>query len=260
MKISPRICTSLLLFTFAAALGAQPALVTSQLETNRVPVGASTVLHVFAQIAPEYQGGYAQIFSWNVDALLNGTPASFDATGVLRSNSDNDPESSSPGTLDGPNIRSIRDSFLNNTNAGRSEPIELFSVPVKAIEPGTALISIQAGALADEPDFVVEPIGDGPTLIGGNYQAAQVQLTVLAPLTNIIAKVTQTPLPQNGGNLITISFPTLNDYNYFVEGTTNVIDPVSWQALPNAPYNSGFADDTNSVPFRFYRVRAVLTR
>ena len=236
---------------------AQPVLVTAQLETNRLAVGASTVLHVFAQIGPEHQGGYAQIFSWSVDVITDGAAARLDSVHLLRPNSDNDPQTSSAGTLEGLNLRSVRDTFLNLTNAGRTAPVELFSVPVIAVEPGQATIAIQAGSGSDDPDFVIAPIGDGPTLTGGDYQNARVQLQVLAPLTNLFATIAQTTLPANQGLLITISFPKVDGYDYTVESSAALGVNAQWQALPNAPHNLGFADDTNSVPLRFYRIKAI---
>jgi hypothetical protein len=234
--------------------------VTAQLETNRLPVGGSTTLHVFAQIAPDYRGGYARIFSWNVDALLSGSPAGrFDPATLVRPNSDNDPQSSSAGTVDDRNLRSIRDSFLNSTNAGRDTPVELFSVALLALAPGSVYIALQPGTFADEPDFTVDPIGEGPTLTGGDYQQAHVQLDMYAPL-EFSANISQTVLPANQGRLITISFPTSSGFNYTVESVTNTALPTPqpiWQPLPNSPHNQGFADDTNSVPRRFYRVRAM---
>jgi hypothetical protein len=236
-------------------LRAQPVSVTAQLETNRVQVGASTTLHVFAQIAPEFRGGSARIFSWNVDAISSGPQ--FDIANLRRPTSDNDPQTSSSGTPDGLNLRSIRDSFLNITNAGRDTMIELFSVPLLALSPGLGTIAIQAGTLADEPDFVVEPVGDGPTLTGGDYRQAQVQLEIIAPLTNFVTSISRTPLPENEGLLITVAFPISAGYSYSVEYATNLSTVPSWLTLPNAPHNVGFADDTNTVPLRFYRIRAL---
>jgi len=235
---------------------AQPVVVTARLDARRLKAGEATTLRVLAQIAPENRDASARIFSWNVDAMLTGGAiAQFDAAGLRRPNSDNDPQTSSSGTSEGSNIRSIRDSFLNRTNAGRNEPIELFSIPLRAITPGTASIFIQAGSIADEPDFVVEPVGDGPTLIGGDYREAQVQLEVYAPVTNLVISISQAVLPQNAGRLLTVSFPTVSGTSYFAESTTNLILPQSWRELSNGPHNLGYADDTNSLPFRFYRVR-----
>ena len=238
------------------SLHAQPVIVTTELATNRIPAGGSTTLRVFAQIAPAHRDTSARIFSWNVDALAGGALAGFEVAGLQRPLTDNDLETSSPGIVDEPNIRGIRDSFLNVTNAGRNAPIELFSVPVRGLAAGRAAISIQAGSFPEEPDFVIEPIGDTPTLTGADYSLATVALEIFAPLTNLVARLSRATLPENQGELLTISFAVATGYDYFVDSATNLLAG-EWTPLPKPPHNIGYADDTNSAPRRFYRVRAM---
>jgi hypothetical protein len=238
----------------------EAVIVSSTLDTNRLVAGSSTVLHVFARIAPDQQTNGLQIFSWDIDLISLGDPCvRIEAAQLLRPTSDNDPETSSAGTQDGSNLRSIHDTFLDLMGAGHDQPVELFSVPIAAISPGKVTLAIQAGTGSEEMggDFVVQPSGDGPPLIGGYYSAARVDLEITAPLTNLTSRITQTPLPQSDGRLITITFPVLAENDYVVEYTPSISTPVLWQPLPNPPHNAGFADDTNSQPRRFYRVRVM---
>jgi hypothetical protein len=257
---------NLLLMAFAAfafhsscAL-AQPVIVTTTLDTNRLTLGASTTLRVYAQVAPEYRATAAQIFSWYIDLVVLGSNAvELVHSGLQRPTSDKDTLTSSAGTLDLQNVRGIHDTFLSRANAGVADPIELLSIPIKAIAPGLATIAVQAGTGVEdlEEDFIVEPVGDGPTFTGGNYTLARAEIRVTVPLTNLVATISQTALPENRGRLMTIRFPVLTGNIYAVEFSPGLGTAMTWQPLPNVPHNNGYADDTNSAPARFYRVKVI---
>src|SRR5205085_7199580 len=116
LRLGRLLSLRLVLFAFASVLTpcAQPVKVTMLLDTNRVAIGQTTILHVFAEIAPEEKPATLQIFSWYVD-LLNDDPAvaTADYSQLKRPTSDQDPKISSAGVTDGANRRGIFDTFLN---------------------------------------------------------------------------------------------------------------------------------------------------
>jgi hypothetical protein len=239
---------------------AQAVIVTVTLDTNRLALGSSATLRAYAQVAPGYRASAAQIFSWYIDLVVSGSnTVELAYSSLQRPASDRDPLTSSAGTRDGPNVRGIYDTFLARTNVGVTEPVELLSIPVRAVAPGVATIAIQAGTAVNglENDFVVEPIGDGPILTGADYTLARAEIRVTAPLTNVVATISQTLLPENRGRLMTIRFPVVSGNIYAVEYRTALDASTTWQSLPQAPHNTGYADDTNSTPARFYRVKVL---
>lgn len=249
-------------FGLVRAIG-QPAVVTTTLETNRLVVGASTRLHVYAHIADAERDHVQQIFSWDLDLLVSSNAmVRIDAGQLVRPRSDNDPQLSSSGRLQGANLLDVHDTFLTLTNAGLDEPVELFSVPLVASAPGDAQVFVQPGTGRAETggDVVLAPTGDGAPLIGADYSGAAGWLHVDAPLQSVTAGIAQTLLPGGHGRLITISFPTSPGNDYTVEYRSGLDPGAVWEPLPAAPHNNGFADDTNAVPARFYRVRTVRTR
>jgi hypothetical protein len=237
----------------------QPAVVTALLETNRIEVGGSTRLHVYARVSDEQRTRALQIFSWNVDVLVSSNSVvRIDAGQLQRPRSDRDPQLSSTGTLDESGLRGVHDTFLSLTNAGMAQPVELFSVPIVALAPGQATLFLQpgTGSVQTGGDVIVALLDEtGPPLVGADYSGAIARLAVLRPLESVTAGIAQTLLPGGRGRLITISFPVASENDYSVEyrSTLNSL----WQSLPGAPHNAGFADDTNAAPQRFYRVRAV---
>ena len=246
------------LLTVRSASG-QAVVVTASLETNRVAVGGVTTLHVYARIAPAVRDASAGIFSWHVDLLAGANAvARLDFNNLKRPLSDNEVQTSSGGFDDGVNRRGIRDTFLNLTGAGQDGEVELFSVPVHAEAPGSLSFAVQAGTGIDglESDFVVLPNPAGPLLLGGDYSLAQVQLEVMPVAGAVKAGITHTPLPGGRGELITVRFQIAARIDYVVERSAALEDPGGWKPLPGAPHNLGFADDTNNVPQRFYRIRA----
>ena len=175
-----------LCFLVAATAIGQVAVVTVQLDTNRVAIGEITTLHVFAQIASAQRTNADRIFSWYVDLLNdNGAVAKLKGDELVKPSSDKDPPTSSPGTIDGGNWRGIYDTFINLAAAGTDTPVELFSVPAQGVAPGKTTFNVQAGSGVPglAADFIVAPLGNGDALIGGDYSAASIALEVIGPGT-----------------------------------------------------------------------------
>ncbi len=254
------------LFVLLLALGAsfpmnQPAFgqavaVTATLDKSRIGVGETATLHVYGQIVAAKQATTAQIFSWYVDLLnSSGTTAQIQANGLLKPASDNLPNISSPGSPDGANQRGIYDTFMNKPGAGHDAPVELFSVPILGVAPGTSTLQIRAGTGVSNlsSDFLVAPLGGGDPLVGGDYTKATIQLEV-ASGTGLSAKIASQPLA-NGQLQLTISFTPVAGKTHTVEFRPALGTGPDWQALPGAPHNSGSVTDTNTAPQRFYRIR-----
>jgi len=77
-RIPPKLCGAFLLVLFGAgSFGrAQSVAVFARLDTNTIPVGGATVLHIQAQIVSNLRTNAERIFSWYVDVLnTNGTVA-----------------------------------------------------------------------------------------------------------------------------------------------------------------------------------------
>jgi hypothetical protein len=152
---------------------AQAVDVTLTLDTNRIEVGQTTILSVFAQVVPGKRSGADRVFAWYID-LLNSSAAvaQADFSRLLKSASDNDPSLSSAGITSGANRIGICDTFLNRAGAGVSAPVLLLSVPVKGIAAGKNTFSVRAGtglpALTN--DFVVAPLG-------GPFNSGKITLT-----------------------------------------------------------------------------------
>lgn len=232
-----------------------------RLDTNRVEVGSSTVLRAFAQVVPEERVNSDRIFSWYLDALvLDPALATADFASLQRTTSDRDPKTSSGGTAEGSHRRGIFDTFLNRPGAGVLTTVELFSVPVKGIAPGKARFRVAAGSTvpALAADFIVAPKSGIEPLFGGIYDAARIELEVVAksvPPTNCVVNLTaSSALRPDGRVLVSLAFGTCPGKRHTVEfrdqGGTG-----TWQALPGAPHNSGLVTQTNSAAQRYYRVR-----
>lgn len=239
---------------------AQPVAVTMKLDQPQIAVGAATTLHVFAEVVPTVQARADRIFSWYVDVLnLNGAIAAANYAALQRPASDKDPRTSSTGVTDGSDRLGIFDTFLNLPGAGRSAPVELFSVPVKGLAPGQATIRIRAGSNLPQfgTDFLVAASDGGDPLAGGDYTTAIVTLevasatgggTACTPVIGIERLATP-----NEPNRLTISFPLCAGSNHFIESTDALGS--EWQPLPGAPHNSGTVIERVSGTARFYRLR-----
>jgi hypothetical protein len=253
-----RFVTQLAVAAIIAAMpeaAAQFATVTMKLDAAQIPVGGSTVLHVYAQVAAAQRAQADRIFSWYVD-LVNASGTIADGTAVItKPTADKDPQTSSPGFLDGVNRRGIYDTFLNLPGAGVSAPVELFSVPIKGLAAGNAAFHVAAGSGVPGlgEDFIVAPTGGGDPWLGGDYSQATANLTVgagscqpsLTPLLNVQA---------SGAKQLVLNFTVCAGKTHTVEATDDLAHP-NWQALPGAPHNSGSITDAVGTGKRFYRVR-----
>lgn len=175
---------------------AAPAVrVTLQLDKNVLKVGEFTTAHVFAEIVPDQRESSDQIVTWYVD-LLNTAPTAIEivANSVVVPFADSSPNTSSKGTLTAGNLRAVYDTFLNTPNAGHDEPIELFSVQLKAIAVGTTTFSVAAGTTAPalDEDFIVSTKTGDPAF-GGLYDTATAEVSSfnnVPPTINPIANQT----------------------------------------------------------------------
>jgi hypothetical protein len=246
----------------ASPTAAQVAAVTMNFDSSTIPVGGSTLLHVYAQVVPEQRTNSDRIFSWYVD-LLNGTPgvAQADYSQLQKPTSDKNPQTSSFGTTQGANQTGIFDTFINDTPVSKSgtgvnAPVELFNVQVQGLSAGQTTFRVGPGSgvsgLAE--DFIVAPLAGDTPLVGGVYNAASAVLQVggSGPCRPLLSAAY---LPGSGVthrvSLIFVPCPGQTNVVEFRDSLTGG----SWQALPGAPHNSGFVTDTNSVASRFYRVR-----
>ncbi|MBI4326903.1 MAG: hypothetical protein HY674_16815 [Chloroflexi bacterium] len=255
ISLSPSLLMSLLL-NASADLNAQVVAVTLSLETNRIVVGSSTVLHAYAQIVPAYRANSDQIFSWYVDLLnANGAMARGEYNQLRKPFSDNDPNTSSTGKTDGVHRRAIYDTFINLSAAGRTNRVELFNVPVTGLAPGRISFRVQAGTSVNlSADFIVAPAGEGDPYLGGDYSAASIDLEV-GSAPGPVGESVRLNIARTTPGQITLSFPVTAGWNYFVESSDRLGLGAIWQELPGGPHNSGTVIQTNNVPHQFYRVR-----
>ena len=238
----------------------QSVAVSMRIDTNQVTAGQTTTLHIVAQVVPSLRANASQIFSWYVDVLnTNVAAAPANYASMLKSASDNDPQTSSKGIDDGPNRRGIYDTFLSLSGAGVANPVELLSIPVTGLTAGKARFLVKAGSgVGLSSDFLVMPISGAQPYTGGDYSAAFVDLTVIGS-TQSPFSLQATPLAGNGGpgGSLKLTFTPSPGWTYTVESRTALGDKTGWQALPGAPHNSGSVTVTNNTgTTRFFRVRA----
>ncbi len=252
------------LLWFAVTSQAQ-VLVTTQFDTNRILVGQSTVLRVYAQVPLADRPNADRIFSWHIDLInTNGPVASANYAAMVKALSDKDPIASSSGTVQGFNLRGVFDTFMNQPGAGVLQPVELLSVAVTGVHPGRTRFMVLPGS--GEPlldyDFLVAPKGGGEDPLfpsGANYAVAfadlEVEPNALPPCT---LNLTLTRLAEGGGpgGTLKLGFVPCPGYNHVVEETAN-LGAGAWTAIPGAPHNSGSVIVLNAQPSRFYRVRAL---
>jgi hypothetical protein len=235
---------------------AQVIRVTASLETNRIPVGGTTLLKVYAQIMEPWQENTDRIFSWYVDVLNgNGTVARGNYDSLRKTASDNDPRISSTGTNEGAHRRGIYDTFMNLPGAGRQAPVLLCEIPVQGLAAGRVTFRVQPGSGVSGLgfDFIVAPAGGGDPLLGGDYALASATLEVVDEPCRVSASLAYVPRA-DGQHEVRVSFPLCAGQNHFVEFRDR-LNIGEWQVLPNAPHNSGTATDISAAPHRFYRVR-----
>ncbi len=244
---------------------AQVVDVWATLETNRIPVGGSTLLHVFAQVTPARQADSDQLLLWYVD-ILSGEPsiARIHVASLVKPVSDRDPRISAVGVPDGGHLRGIYDSFFNLPGAGVTNQVELFRLTVTGVSVGTASFVVGPGSGANlANDFMVLPFSDSPPLTGGIYSSiATAKLTVFSeglvsnPSVALSISLTNTVLPPNPKLLI--QYNVVAGVNYFIETRGQMDGTTSWSPLPGGPHNTGVLLETNRLQSRFYRVRTSL--
>lgn len=251
---------SVFCFAVAASAASEPVRVTAILDTNQIALGQTTFLHVFAEIAPEAKAGTSQIFSWYTD-LTNDTPllATADYGALRRPSSDNDAQTSSSGITEGANRLGIFDTFLNRGGAGRDAPVELFSVPITAVAEGRATFRVAPGSGVSDlsADFIVAPEGGGDPLTGADYTDAFASLQISGSRLNPVSLKIAAARLTGAQTSVTISFPVQSLADFYVESTDSINQTPIWKVLPGAPHNSGTVRETNSLPYRFYRLRLV---
>ena len=246
----------------ARSVSAQAVAVTMSLDNASINVSQTTTLRVRAQVVPNLRTSTDRIFSWYVDVLnTNGPIASANYAAMQKTASDNDGSTSSTGTADGANRRGIYDTFLNRPGAGVTNAVELMAIPVTGQSAGVTRFKVQAGTGVPElsSDFLVVPLGGGAPYTGGDYSVAFVDLTVTGS-SACTPQLLVTPLANGGGpgGTLQLTFTPCAGRNHTVEYRAALDDVPGWIALPNAPHNSGSVLVTNSVNYRFVRVRASL--
>jgi hypothetical protein len=234
--------------------------VTMRLDAPALGVGQSTTLHISAQVVPALRTNADRIFSWYVDVLnTNGAAVSANYGAMLKTASDRDPRTSSNGVSQASNQRGIYDTFINLPGAGTSNAVELMSIPVTGVAIGKTRFMVQAGSGVPQlsSDFQVAPKGGGAPLLGGDYTAAFVDLTVTNSSPCAI-QLQVTPLANGGGpnGTLRLTFAPCPGRTHTVEFRAGLDDVAGWQSLPGGPHNSGIVTVTNSVTQRFFRVRA----
>ncbi|MSU36352.1 MAG: hypothetical protein EXS36_14900 [Pedosphaera sp.] len=240
---------------------AQYVAVTLKLDVTSLPIGASALLHVFAQVVPVQRLSSERIFSWHVDLLnTSSSIAQADYTALQKPASDNMSQTSS-GVTEGANRRGIYDTFITDvprskSGTGVTTPVELFSVPIKALAAGRATFRVTAGrnkGLA--ADFIVAPKSlDEPPRLGGVYDSATVGLDVTASGV-CLPKLSAAATPLVGGKIkVTLDFVPCAGRTHVVEFRDR-LNGGSWQPLPGGPHNSGGVSDADGVSARFYRIR-----
>lgn len=241
---------------------AQVVNVTLVADTNRIPVGSSTMLRAYAQIIEPMRTGSDRIFSWYID-IQSGSDsiAKPDYANLLKPDSDNDPLTSSPGISSGASRIGIYDYFMSREGAGKTTPVLLFTVPIKGISVGSEEYRIKAGtgvpALAE--DFIVAPAGGGDPITGGIYSNAAVKIEVIAgtittPLDPFPITLARTSPASK--NLINMTWPVQAGWRYSLEYRNDLKPATSWQPMPSVALTTGSATITNVGPAQFFRIKA----
>ena len=241
----------------SATLKAQDAVVvTMRLDTNVVGVGQSTVLRIFAQVAPELEAD--RILTWYVDVFNgNGGVATANYGAMVKMFSDNDPLLSGVGMDDGFHRRGIYDTFLNLAGAGVGSEVELLAVPVMGMASGMVTFSVGAGSGVENlsEDFQVAPAGGGAAYTGGDYSLASAELEVVGGCA-VTLQIARGMGGGGPGGTLALSFVPCAGFDHTVQYTDALRTGAMWFPVTGGPHNSGMVTVTNSVDARFYRVLA----
>jgi hypothetical protein len=245
-----------LAWVLAAAVQAhgQAVVVTARLDTNRIAVGGSTTLHIYAQVAPAYRANADQIFTWYVDVQnTNGTVANANYDAMLKTAA---PSTSSKGITVGSNRKDIYDTFVNRTNAGVAAPVELMAIPVTGVAPGHTRFQVQGGNGLPLTDFLVAIDEFSDLATGGDYSAAVADLDVVGSVCSILLHIAPLAISGGPGQRLALTFTPCPGLNHTVEYRAALDDAIGWRPLPGAPHNSGNVTVTNTGPYQFFRVGA----
>jgi len=254
-KLSLRLALVAALLAPARQSLAQAVAVTMSLDAPTISVGQGTTLHVYAQVVPNLRTNTERIFSWYVDVLnTNGSAVGVNYSGMQKTTSDQDPQTSSTGVSQGANRRGIYDTFLNRPGAGTSNAVELMSIPVTGLAAGQTRFLVQAGSGVPlmSSDFLAVPKSGGQPFVGGDYSAAFVDLIV----TSSSACALQLHIASLAGSRLQLTFTPCAGRNHTIEFRNGLSDLAGWQSVAGGPHNSGSITITNTTSQRFFRVRS----
>jgi hypothetical protein len=246
----------MLLATTAARVHAQAVAVTVKLDTNQIPVGGSTTLHVYAQVVPALRATSDRILSWYLDVVnTNGAAAKANYATMTRPSSDKDPQLSSTGVDQGANRRAIYDTFLNLAGAGIATPVELMSIPISGVAVGKTRLQVAAGSTVPQMgiDFLVAPKPGSTASQGGDYSAAIADLQVIGSSND--CQIQLQIVPKANNTQFQLTFTPCPGRDHFVETAPALGSPTAWVAVPGGPHNSGSVTVANTGKGAFFRVR-----
>ena len=232
-----------------------PVAVTLRADATSLNPGESTTVRALAQVSLGFRALADRIFTWNLDLLvLSPEVIVLEAGSLIRPRSDLDPILGSVGTVDGPNLLGVRDSFLNLEGAGIATTIELFSVRVKAVESGAGLMRLRVGTLGADssPDFLVLPLGEEEPWSGADYTAATVTIGVGGGGTPEAPKLR---MDRTANGMIRVVVEGAVGSSVALEESDRIGVGVSWRRVGESPAGSAtftFETPVGAAP-RFYR-------
>ena len=240
----------LVLLSQAGLRAADAVNVTIEADDVALAVGESTMVTVYGQIDAAIEGDSDRIFSWYIDVLNDNGGVVGGYANVQTPSSDNTPQTSHDGTVEGAHLRGIHDTFLNHPGAGKGTRVVLVRFEVTALVAGSATFSVDAGSTVGPlSDFLVAQSGGG-SFAGGIYTEASVEITVTGELdlSGLDLRVTST------GNQADLSFHPIPGFDHTVQSSETLL-PLSWVDLPGGPHNAGIASQVVAgIPRRFFRV------
>lgn len=148
--------------------------VTVSVDKDRIDIGETATLSVFAQIMSPHDDAGNGIFGWDVDlrvgdtAVLGLDPASLDRSGWT-----GNAMTSSSGTPVSWGLDAIYDTGESSTELGIGSPVRLFSITFEGASEGITTLTI-------EPDMVsgADFVSWGGN-VGGDYSGAGIGITVV---------------------------------------------------------------------------------
>ncbi|MCC6234627.1 MAG: hypothetical protein IT580_18435 [Verrucomicrobiales bacterium] len=238
---------------------AQAVKVTISADRSVLTPGEQTTIRVLAQVLPELRPRAQQIFAWHLDLVQEfAESVAWQTNALVRPTSDQDPSTSSGGTVEGGVWRGIFDTLAARTNAGVANPIEILTFPVTARLVGTSTFRVRAGTAEDplSSDFLVAGTDGVSTWTGGDYADARVTLEVREPaLVPPSLSIAYEPGTPSREAQVTLTFPVVPGQTYVVQAAETLGTSASWQDLADSPHNNGLVRDAFRSGPRFYRVR-----